>query len=69
MIATQFGDDETLVNVIGGGPPEMVSEFVTKTFGFRNDMIGTAVAMPVVFTVVFASVFAFGIKYLNFQQR
>jgi hypothetical protein len=46
-----------------------VQAFVSQTFGFHHNLLGLAVAMPVVFTILFASVFAFGIKYLNFQQR
>jgi hypothetical protein len=46
-----------------------VQAFLSSTLGFHRKLLGLAVAMPVVFTILFASVFAFGIKFLNFQQR
>ncbi len=46
-----------------------VRDFVSQTFGFDHNLLGVAVAMPVVFTILFASVFAFGIMFLNFQHR
>jgi hypothetical protein len=59
----------SLVYPTGGGAPMEVRDFVSQTFGFDHNLLGVAVAMPVVFTILFASVFAFGIKFLNFQQR
>jgi hypothetical protein len=69
LIITQFGDVTALVYPTDGTDPMPVNAFIDRTFGFQHHMLGPAVAMPVVFTVLFASVFAFGIKYLNFQQR
>jgi hypothetical protein len=69
LIITQFGDVTSIVYPTGGGAGMEVQAFVSKTFGFHHNLLGLAVAMPVVFTILFASVFAFGIKFLNFQQR
>ncbi len=69
LIITQFGDVTSQVNPTGGGAGMPVQEFLSNTLGFDHNLLGLAVAMPVVFTVLFASVFAFGIKFLNFQQR
>ncbi|CAK9224005.1 unnamed protein product [Sphagnum troendelagicum] len=69
LIVTQFGDVTSLVHPTGGGVPMKVQDFVSQTFGFHHDLLGLAVAMPVVFTILFASVFAFGIMFLNFQHR
>jgi ABC-type multidrug transport system permease subunit len=69
LIITQFGDVTSLVEPIGGGSAIQVREFVSQTFGFDYNLLGLAVSMPVVFTILFGSVFAFGIKYLNFQHR
>jgi hypothetical protein len=69
LIITQFGDVTSLVYPTGGGDAMEVQAFVSKTFGFHHKLLGLAVSMPVVFTILFASVFAFGIKYLNFQHR
>jgi ABC-type multidrug transport system permease subunit len=69
LIITQFGDVTTTVSPTGGGTPMEVQAFLSSTLGFHRKLLGLAVAMPVVFTILFASVFAFGIKFLNFQQR
>jgi hypothetical protein len=69
LIITQFGDVTSLVYPTGGGDPMEVRAFVSQTFGFDYNLLGLAVAMPVVFTILFASVFAFGIMFLNFQHR
>lgn len=69
LIITQFGDVTSLMATSGGGGVVMVKDYVEKTFGMSQHMLGPAVAMPVVFTVLFAGVFVIGIKYLNFQQR
>lgn len=69
LIITQFGDVTILMKTAGYGGAVMVKDYVDKTFGMSDGMLGPAVAMPAVFTVLFAGVFAIGIKYLNFQQR
>lgn len=69
LIITQFGDVTSLMDTAGVGGPVMVKDYVEHTFGMSAGMLGPAVAMPVVFTVLFAGVFAIGIKFLNFQQR
>jgi hypothetical protein len=69
LIITQFGDVTTQVSPTGGGTSMEVQAFLSSTLGFHRKLLGLAVAMPVVFTILFASVFAFGIKFLNFQQR
>jgi ABC-type multidrug transport system ATPase subunit/ABC-type multidrug transport system permease subunit len=69
LIITQFGDVTSDVYPTGGGNGMTVQAYLSETFGFHHKLLGLAVAMPVVFTILFASVFAFGIKFLNFQQR
>jgi len=46
-----------------------MKEFLSSTFGFEQSMLGVVVFMPILFTLLFAGVFAFAIKHLNFQQR
>jgi ABC-type multidrug transport system ATPase subunit/ABC-type multidrug transport system permease subunit len=69
LISTQFGDIETYVELTSSGDHIKVKDFISQTFGFNNNMLGLVLAMPVVFAVLFAGVFAFGIKFLNFQHR
>jgi hypothetical protein len=69
LISTQFGDLESYMELTSGGDPMKVKDFISQTFGFQTNMLGLVLAMPVVFTVLFAGVFAFGIKFLNFQRR
>jgi len=69
LISTQFGDLESYMELTSGGDPMKVKDFISQTFGFHTNMLGIVLAMPVVFTVLFAGVFAFGIKFLNFQRR
>lgn len=72
-ILTQFGDSNSTVLPVGAADlPENyvpMRDFLKTKLGFDRDLLGLVVAMPVVFTVLFAVVFAFAIKHLNFQQR
>lgn len=68
LVITQFGDVTSLMET-SDGRFVTVKAFLEKTFGMSNDMLGLAVAMPVVFTVFFAVIFVTGIKSFNFQRR
>lgn len=64
LCVSQFGDIETkLDNGL------TVKKFLEEYFGFKHDFLGVVVVAELAFTVVFAVVFAFGIKTLNFQRR
>ncbi|VAI45333.1 unnamed protein product [Triticum turgidum subsp. durum] len=65
LVASQYGDiaDVTLED------GEQVNAFIHRFFGFRHDYVGFMAAGVVGFTVLFAFVFAFSIKVLNFQRR
>ncbi|KAK1279749.1 putative pleiotropic drug resistance protein 7 [Acorus gramineus] len=64
LVASQFGDVEDQME-----SGEAVEAFVRAYFGFRHDLLGIVVVVLVGFVVVFASVFAFSIRVLNFQKR
>jgi hypothetical protein len=72
-ILTQFEDLDSSVLPLGldDVPANYVpiAQFLRTKFGFERDMLGLVVSMPIVFTVLFAGVFAFAIKQLNFQHR
>lgn len=64
LVASQFGDiDERMDNDV------MVSDFVRDYFGFRHDFLGVVAVVVVAFTVLFAFLFGFSIKMINFQKR
>ncbi|XP_056166397.1 pleiotropic drug resistance protein 1-like [Syzygium oleosum] len=65
LVVSQFGDLKNTLDDTGG----TVEEYLRDYFGFRHDFLGVIAAMMIVFTVLFASVFAISIKVLNFQRR
>ena len=64
LVASQFGDIE---DKLESGQP--VSEFVRSYFGFKHDFLGVVAVVIVGFTLLFAFLFGFSIKVLNFQKR
>ncbi|RWR83360.1 ABC transporter G family member 39-like protein [Cinnamomum micranthum f. kanehirae] len=64
MVASQFGDIQEPME-----SGETVADFVRVYFGFQHDFLGVVSAAIVGFSVLFAFVFAFSIKTLNFQRR
>lgn len=64
LVASQFGDIEEKLE-----SGETVSEFVRTYFGFRHDFLGVVAVVVVAFPVLFAFLFGFSIKVLNFQRR
>ncbi|XP_028548407.1 ABC transporter G family member 39-like, partial [Dendrobium catenatum] len=66
LVASQFGDyDQDKMT----DSDVTVREFIKEYFGFRHDFLGAIAAAMIGFTVLFAFVFAFSIKVLNFQRR
>ncbi|XP_073153582.1 pleiotropic drug resistance protein 1-like [Henckelia pumila] len=64
LVASQFGDLEEQLNT-----KQSVAEFVEDYFGFRHDFLGLTAGVMVGFVVLFAFVFAYCVKTLNFQRR
>ncbi|KAJ0075535.1 hypothetical protein Patl1_34365 [Pistacia atlantica] len=48
---------------------QTVEQFLREFFGFRRDFLGVVAVVVVAFSVLFALIFAAGIKVLNFQRR
>ncbi|KAL7131981.1 hypothetical protein ABFS83_12G041400 [Erythranthe nasuta] len=65
LVTSQFGDVSDELEIT----KQPVREFLTSYFGFRHDFIGVVAVMVAGFGVVFAFVFAFAVKALNFQKR
>ncbi|KAG9459399.1 hypothetical protein H6P81_003907 [Aristolochia fimbriata] len=64
LVASQFGD---LDKQLESG--EQVNEFIRSYFGFKHDFLGVVSLVIIVFTVLFAFIFAFSVKVFNFQKR
>ncbi|XP_077211753.1 pleiotropic drug resistance protein 1-like isoform X1 [Tasmannia lanceolata] len=64
LITSQYGD---IHDTIESG--ETVTQFLRSYFGFRHDFLGVVAFMNIVFTVLFAFVFGFGIMVFNFERR
>ncbi|KAL3688205.1 hypothetical protein R1sor_014514 [Riccia sorocarpa] len=68
LIVSQFGDVNEVV-VLNDGSTTTVKAFVEDSFGFNYDFLPYTAMMIVIFPVVFAFIFMFCIKFLNFQTR
>ncbi|KAG0465358.1 hypothetical protein HPP92_019522 [Vanilla planifolia] len=64
LVASQFGDIEEKIET-----NETVSQFLKNYFGFRHDFLAVVATIVVGFAALFAFLFAFSIKALNFQRR
>ncbi|CAN8278912.1 unnamed protein product [Cochlearia groenlandica] len=69
LIASQYGDVETPITVLGGPSGLTVKQYIDITYGFKSEFMGPVAAVLVGFTVFFAFIFAFCIRTLNFQTR
>ncbi|KAJ6820441.1 ABC transporter G family member 36-like isoform X1 [Iris pallida] len=64
LVVSQFGDIEDRMD-----NDVIISEFIRSYFGFRHDFLGVVAVVVVAFTVLFAFLFGFSIKMINFQIR
>ncbi|KAI3789672.1 hypothetical protein L2E82_02474 [Cichorium intybus] len=64
LVASQFADSEDMLE-----NGETIKDFLERYFGFERSFLGVVVGMLVGFTLLFASVFAFAIRAINFQRR
>ncbi|KAF6166044.1 hypothetical protein GIB67_012941 [Kingdonia uniflora] len=69
IVTSQVGDIETLVQVPGFLISPSVKTFIKTSFGFDHDFLGYVVLAHVGFVCGFFFVFAYGIKFFNFQRR
>ena len=68
LVTSQVGDKTTPVDL----PGEIlvtVKQYLKEHHGYEHDFLGAVVAAHVGFVLLFLFVFAYGIKYLNFQRR
>ncbi|KAI9100833.1 hypothetical protein K1719_024195 [Acacia pycnantha] len=64
LLAAQYGDVTTTLET---GQP--VNDFLHSYYGFRHDFVGVVAIVIVSFAVLFAFIFAFSVKFFNFQRR
>lgn len=68
LIVSQLGDVQTVINA-PGFTGQTVEQYLNSYFGFEHSMVGVCAVILVGFAAAFWLVFAFSIKYLNFQKR
>ncbi|CAM6100115.1 unnamed protein product [Calypogeia fissa] len=69
LIVSQLGDVQTQINASGYSSPPTVEQWLRDYFGFHHDWLGYIALVLIGFVILFWLVFAFSIKYFNFQKR
>lgn len=69
LIIGQFGDLEDTISVTGSPLRPMIKDYIQDHYGYDPNFHGEVVAALIGFSVLFAVVYAFCIKTLNFQMR
>nr|XP_027186672.1 ABC transporter G family member 39-like isoform X1 [Cicer arietinum] len=68
LVTSQVGDMNNPIEV-PGFRPMTVKDYLERQFGFRENFLGFVALAHIAFSLVFLFVFAYGIKFLNFQKR
>ncbi|KAF4388700.1 hypothetical protein G4B88_018977 [Cannabis sativa] len=68
IFTSQIGDKKTLIE-ISGEKPKAVDEFLKELLGFEYDFLIYVIFAHLGWVLLFFFVFAYGIKFLNFQKR
>jgi len=68
LITSQLGDKSTELVIPGAGSMEL-KEFLKQNWGYDHDFLPQVAVAHLGWVLLFAFVFAFGIKFLNFQRR
>ncbi|XP_055830839.1 pleiotropic drug resistance protein 2-like [Solanum dulcamara] len=68
LVTSQIGDKNNPIEIPGGGELS-IKLYLKDSFGFDYDFLGVVAAMHVVWAIFFCFVFAYAIKFLNFQRR
>ncbi|KAH9700610.1 ABC transporter G family member 31 [Citrus sinensis] len=67
IISSQLGDVETMI--VEPTFRGTVKEYLKESLGYGPGMVGASAAVLVAFSVFFFGIFAFSVKFLNFQRR
>ncbi|XP_015583835.2 ABC transporter G family member 39 isoform X3 [Ricinus communis] len=68
LVTSQVGDKNALVEIPGAGNMP-VKVFLKETLGYDYDFLPAVAAAHLGWIIIFFLVFAYGIKYFNFQKR
>ncbi|KAK6136023.1 hypothetical protein DH2020_030233 [Rehmannia glutinosa] len=68
LVTSQVGDRTDPVQVPGLGDVPL-NEYLDSFLGFKYDFLGAVAGAHVGWAILFCLVFAYGIKFLNFQRR
>ncbi|KAJ4705161.1 Pleiotropic drug resistance ABC transporter [Melia azedarach] len=68
IVTSQVGDIDGMVE-IPGGDPVTVKQFLKDSFGFEYDFLPVVAVVLIAWLLLFLFVFAYGIRFLNFQRR
>ncbi|WZZ39913.1 hypothetical protein YC2023_036172 [Brassica napus] len=68
IITSQVGDKDSIVQITGVGDMSLKT-LLKNGFGFEHDFLPVVAAVHIAWILLFAFVFAYGIKFLNFQRR
>ncbi|PHT31506.1 ABC transporter G family member 34 [Capsicum baccatum] len=68
LITSQLGDKNNPIEIPGGGEVSL-KLYLKESYGFEYDFLGVVAAVHVVWAVFFGFIFAYAIKFLNFQKR
>ncbi|KAG0452467.1 hypothetical protein HPP92_025131 [Vanilla planifolia] len=68
LFVSQFGDLDNMVQIPGEGSLDMKT-FLNLKLGYQHDFLGYVALAHVAFILVFTFVFAYSIKFFNFQKR
>jgi hypothetical protein len=73
LITSQYADLQrnvaTVIFSTGETSNVPVSDYLNETFGFHKDFLGAVAAVLLFFPILFALLFIFFVKTLNFQRR
>ncbi|XP_065866240.1 ABC transporter G family member 29-like [Euphorbia lathyris] len=69
LIVSQYRDIDDTIRAPGLEPDPSIKWYIMHHYGYDPDFMGAVAGVLVAFTVFFAFMFAFCIKFLNFQTR
>ncbi|RZC83900.1 hypothetical protein C5167_046685 [Papaver somniferum] len=69
LVTSQVGDKNTPLEIPGQAEKIMLQDFLKDNLGFEYNFLGYVALGHLGFVLLFFFVFAYGIKFLNFQRR
>lgn len=69
LVSSQFGDKDTIVEILGLGFSIPLKTLIKEVLDFDYDFLPVVAIAHVGWVLLFLFVFAYGIKFFNFQKR